>query len=180
MSYTKEEVKRWFSDLDVKEELTPVKLHLESLMKYGNNPVKSWTKIFVDCMVDIGCFNEDYYENDKNMFLTKTNLTAKQLNEMNKREFVELFSKTIKSILENRTATTATTPPTDTPVIKELDHNGCIKGEEVWLPLSRYCAKIKDLVKSGGSKKKPHKRATRRSRRSRRNETRKYKKYNKR
>jgi hypothetical protein len=184
MSYSKEEVIRWFSDLNVMNSGT-VNNHLESLRKYGNNPVKSWTKIFAECMKDIG-YDKDNYKNDQNMFLTKTNLTDDQLNEMNKREFVELFSKTMKSIsLKNPM------PPTNTQVKEEVEHeevideDGCIKGKTQFDTVLGKCSDTHD----GGSKKKSYKRAMRRTRhsrrsrrshRSRRNDSRKYKKYNKR
>ena len=146
-------------------------------------------------MKDIG-YDKDNYKNDQNMFLTKTNLTDDQLNEMNKREFVELFSKTMKSIsLKNPM------PPTNTQVKEEVkdqeveheekDEDGCIKGKTQFNTTAKRCLEFGDHP-FGGSKKKSYKRAMRRTRHSRhsrrsrrshhsrRNDSRKYKKYNKR
>jgi len=47
MSYSKEDVIGWFSDLNVMNS-KPVNNHLDSLRKYGNEPVRTWTKIFAD------------------------------------------------------------------------------------------------------------------------------------
>jgi hypothetical protein len=65
-----EEVKKWFLPLTVfrkpqginsdtlekfyKDSEARVNNHLESLYRFGNEKVKSWTKIFVDCIDDIG------------------------------------------------------------------------------------------------------------------------------
>ena len=43
MSYSKEDVIGWFSDLNVMNS-KPVNNHLDSLRKYGNKPVGTWTK----------------------------------------------------------------------------------------------------------------------------------------
>jgi hypothetical protein len=206
MSYTIENVKEWFLPLEVLNNNKRVGNHLESLVKYGNNLVKSpsqrdraWAVIFTECLFVVKTISDDEVKQYKNKFIKNCGETEDKLNNMTKKEFVELFAKIMSEIFKEEAEEEQRNldaqqkqqthqqdreqPQQQQPVI--YDKNDCGPGETY----NSYSKKCHDNSKhmDGGSKKKSRKRTiarkTRRSRRSRRTPrafTRKYKKYNKR
>jgi len=173
------EAKSWFSELPLDYNNGRVTNHLTFLQKYGNNQVKQWSKLFADCMEDIGrnYTDKNKYKSVKNEFLDQSGYENQQdaLNEMTKKDFVLLFTKIMTPIIENEQLEQEQREQEK----QELDENGC-KPNEVYDSYSHNCVKFDDRLSNGGSNKKSYKYARRNRRRSRRNATRKYKKINKR
>ena len=101
--YTKMEVVSWFSPLhdtyNLDENNKKFNNHVDSFVRNGESPVKSWTKLYAECMLDIDKDSNKYKEVFKSKFKeisgeqddTKWNL-------MTKKEFIQLFAKTIAAI----------------------------------------------------------------------------------
>jgi hypothetical protein len=179
--YTIENVKEWFLPLEVLNNNKRVGNHLESLVKYGNNLVKSpsqgdraWAVIFTECLFDVKTIPDDKVEYYKKEFIKKCGETEDNLNKMTKKEFVELFAKIMSEIFNKE----AEQEQRDLDAQKEQEERDRAQELE-----ERYTYNHPPNTR-GGSKKKSRKRTiarkTRRSRRTPRAFTRKYKKYNKR
>ena len=118
-----EEVKKWFLPLTVTDGTGKVKSHLLSLVKYGNNKVKSgdksnssgWSRMFAECMNDIGLSDSQIIDKYRTKFIKecidefKINMVeSKQIEEqvynkldsINKKEFVFLFAKIINKLVK--------------------------------------------------------------------------------
>jgi hypothetical protein len=81
--------------------------HLMSLSKYGDNYVKTpiqtsetaWTKIFGECLSDVKDIPDyEFVKKYRDEFKKVCEKTNDVLNTMTKREFVELFAKTMNDI----------------------------------------------------------------------------------
>ena len=163
-----EEVKRWFSPLKVLD-IPVVTQHLLSLQKYQNEKVKSWTKIFAECLRDIRT-TPNQNEIMKTSFIEKCDKPSDTLNIMTKKEFVQLFAKIMNEIINEEIQQQQ--PQRD---LEDEDRDRR-EAEE----LKSY-NRFPGGSEGGSSKKKSRKRATTRNRirrrsRSRRASTRKYKK----
>ena len=172
-TYTIDDVKQWFSPLNVLDNQV-VKNHLEFLQTYRNNHVTSWTRLFADCLRDIMDItplkgeNESgtlqrYKANFKTKYELSSNKDINNLNNMKKKEFVELFAKIMNEIInEEKQQQESEDELSRDRERQEVDSYNNGRGRL-----------------RGGSKKKSRKRATtriRRRSRSRRASTRKYKK----
>lgn len=104
--YTPEQVKEWFGELTVLD--TPrINQHLQSLGKYGDNPVKTqnntneraWTQIFNECLGDVKDIQIDKdYIRYREEFQKRCGKTNDELNAMTKKDFVILFAQVMKDI----------------------------------------------------------------------------------
>ena len=103
-SIPKDEVMNAFGSYKPDLTNTQINGHIVSLMNYGNNPVKSWTKIFAECLNDIGEKNTEEY---KTQFQTKSGKSDGDMNEMKKIEFVKLFAETMKGMADQAAAAAA-------------------------------------------------------------------------
>ena len=193
-------VKSWFSELPLDYNNGRVSNHLELLQKYGNNPVNQWSRLFDDCMEDIGRNDKNKNNSVKEKFLNQSGYKNQEeaLNKMTKKDFVLLFTKIMTPIIENEQREQEQQEQEQREQEKREQEqreqekreqeqreqeqrrrnaNGCTD-KEVYDSYSRSCMNFGDRL--GGSNKKSYKYARRNRRRSRRNATRKYKKINKR
>lgn len=74
--------------------------HVDSFVRNGESTVKSWTKLYAECMIDIG---KDSNTHNKEVFKSKfKEISGEQddtkWNLMTKKEFIQLFAKTIAAI----------------------------------------------------------------------------------
>lgn len=175
-----------------------VKKNMKSLYDSASQQVKDWTVVYNECMAVIERFSNT---SDKNRFIVKCKEISGKYesdwNGMTKKDFVLLFAKTMKQILEEdkkeeeedmavrmkakeerlraAEAAKATPTPNHQPSYCEKypDDPECEEG---------YAERAVYPSGGGGSKKKSRKRTTRNRRRSHRNRrhrrasTRKYKK----
>lgn len=124
MSVTVEDVITWFKPRKVYLLDPKVKSHIESLTKFYNSPVatakSTWTRLYTDCLTDIGyelidttdVTHQIYKKNQgynpyqlkitSDEFQTKTRIIKEQLNQMTKKEFVQLFAQTINEIITEK------------------------------------------------------------------------------
>lgn len=88
-----EVVKVWFRPLEVLKN-ERVNSHLESLYKYGDNPVKSlnenslsaWTKIFGECLSDVKAIPDvEFLKKYRTKFQANCKLSDDELNKMTKK-----------------------------------------------------------------------------------------------
>ena len=101
--YTKMEVVSWFSPLhdtyNLDENNKKFNNHVDSFVRNGESTVKSWTKLYAECMIDIGKDSNKYKEVFKSKF---KEISGEQddtkWNFMTKKEFIQLFAKTIAAI----------------------------------------------------------------------------------
>jgi hypothetical protein len=190
MSNTIEVVKGWFQPLKVLES-ERVNRHLESLYNYGNNLVNSsnqtsstaWKKIFRECLIDVIDVTNDVVKSYENKFQEKCGKTVDELNKMTKKDFVMLFAQILNPIfVEEKEQPLQQEQPQSPQQHIKYDKYGCIIDYEVYHEITKKCYKIGEEPIDGGSKKKSHKRSTRKPRRYRRGRgrgrtsTRKYKK----
>jgi hypothetical protein len=203
--YKLEEVKKWFGKLPIIDnplDNPRINRHLQSLSNYGDNPVNStakksdtaWHWIFNECLSDLENINNDSVEHYRGKFNERyskfTSDLNVNLNTMTKKDFVELFAKTMDDIFteeeqqeeqqeekrkeeERRAAIEKSREEANRT--KHFDDDGCEIGKEEFNTYENMCVVIGDR---GGSKKKSNKRIRRKRRDSRRNKTRKYKKRN--
>ena len=193
--YTLEQVKEWFGGLTVFD-TKPIKRHLESLCKYGDNQVKTinnpneiaWRQIFNECLGDVKKIHNDgdykrYYRElfEERCGIPKDNLNDR-LNTMIKKDFVILFANVMKDIFIEEEKQRQEKIQKRQEEIQQLQSYNKIQDDiDRKASITYKNASGSGARFVGGSKKKSRKRATTRNRRrSRRIATRKYKKYNKR
>jgi hypothetical protein len=172
--YTLEQVKEWFGELTVLD--TPrINQHLQSLGKYGDNPVKTqnnrnntaWTFIFNECLGDVkNIHNNNDYIRYREEFQKRCGKTNDELNAMTKQYFVKLFAQVMKDIFTEEEKQRQEEK-------QQLQSYNMIQDAIEQASLQSYNYAIGSGARAG-SKKKSNKRI----KRKRRNKTRKYKKRN--
>ena len=168
--YTKMEVVSWFSPLhdtyNLDEDNKKFNNHVDSFVRNGESSVKSWTKLYAECMLDIGIDigkdSNTYKETFKSKFKEISGVTDDtKWNLMTKKEFIQLFAQTIAAIDRDTQQRN-----------KAIDD---ARKEQDAEELAAYYRN--DIFKIGGSRKTARKRIRRRrSSHRRRASTRKHKK----
>lgn len=176
--YKLNDVKKWFGGLPIIDDPRTNK-HLESLCRYGDNPVnstdknlpKAWHWIFNECLLDL----ENINNTDKSYILDFERECKKsnfELNTMTKKDFVILFAKVMNDIFTKKKV----------EELKKIQQNYYTprpwEEEELNTVNNDFGSGARFGITTGGSKKKSNKRIRRKRRDSRRNKTRKYKKRN--
>ena len=196
--YTIEEVKQWFGKLTIIDN-PRITQHLQSLGKYGDNPVNStdtnsataWHRIFNDCLLGLKNINntDKKYIEDFERECIKS--ISELLNKMTKKDFVILFAKVMNDIFTKEKVEEEEKRKLRDELDKEKDKEKELKkirqnyyirepweDEELKTVSNDFGSGARLNINIGGSKKKSNKRIRRKRRDSRRNKTRKYKKRN--
>jgi hypothetical protein len=169
--YTPEQVKEWFGELTVLD--TPrINQHLQSLGKYGDNPVKTqnntnetaWAKIFNECLGDVKDIhnNNDYREE----FQKRCGKTNDELNAMIKQDFVKLFAQVMKDIF------------TEEETQRQEEKQQVQSYNAIQDAIERESLQSYNYARGSGARAGSKKKSNKRIKRKRRNKTRKYKKRN--
>ena len=186
--YTIEEVNQWFGKLTIMNN-PRITQHLQSLGKYGDNPVNStdtesataWHRIFNECLLDLENINntDKKYREDFERECIKS--ISELLNKMTKKDFVILFAKVMNDIFTKEKVEEEEKRKLRDELDQERERRQQ-KNENEEESLSTFLAArgsgARLDISRGGSKKKSNKRIRRKRRDSRRNKTRKYKKRN--
>jgi len=107
IKYTKKEVISWFSPLqdtyNLDENNKKFNNHVGSFVRNGESLVNSWTKLYAECMLDIGIDigkdSNTYKETFKSKFKEISGVPDDtKWNLMTKKEFIQLFAQTIVAI----------------------------------------------------------------------------------
>jgi len=196
--YKLEEVKQWFGKLTIIDN-PRITQHLQSLGKYGDNPVNStakksdtaWHKIFNECLLDLENINntDKKYREDFERECIKS--ISELLNKMTKKDFVELFAKVMNDIFTNEKVEEEKKSKLRDELYQEKEKEEELEKirqnydtlkpweqEELNTVRNDFGSGARLDIMIGGSKKKSNKRIRRKRRDSRRNKTRKYKKRN--
>jgi hypothetical protein len=180
--YTKMEVISWFSALqdtyNLDENNKKFNNHVDSFVRNGESLVNSWTKLYAECMLDIGIDigkdSNTYKETFKSKFKEISGVPDDtKWNLMTKKEFIQLFAQTIAAIDRDTQQRNKDIDRDTQQRNKAIDD---AQKEQDAEELAAYNRKG-DMFKTSGSRKTARKRIRRRrSSHRRRASTRKHKK----